>query len=99
MPITKPLSLRELTAEERQALEQLAASRTAQTRFVERAQILLAIAEGRGATEVARDLGVCRPTVYTWIHRFNERGLDGLADRPRSGRPPTYSADQRAEVI
>src|SRR5215207_6998257 len=99
MPTTKPLSLRELTSEECQALEQLASSRTAQARLVERAQILLAIAEGRGATEVARDLGVSRPTVYTWIHRFNDRGLAGLGDRPRSGRPHTYSADQRAEVV
>src|SRR4051794_2060190 len=99
MPTTKPLSLRELTSEECQALEQLASSRTAQARLVERAQILLAIAEGRGATEVARDLGVSRPTVYAWIHRFNDRGLDGLGDRPRSGRPHTYSAQQRAEVV
>jgi transposase len=99
MPTTKPLSLCELASEERQALEQLASSRTAQARLVERAKILLAIAEGRGATEVARDLGVSRPTVYAWIHRFNERGLAGLGDRPRSGRPHTYSAQQRAEVV
>src|SRR5215204_2247349 len=95
----KTSSHSEQTTEERQALEQLASSRTAQARLVERARILLAIAEGRGATEVARDLGVSRPTVYTWIHRFNEHGLAGLADRPRSGRPHTYSADQRAEVV
>src|SRR4051794_1846188 len=99
MPATNPLSLRELAPEERQALEQLASSRTAQARLVERAKILLAIAEGRGATAIARDLGASRPTVYTWIHRFNDRGLAGLGDRPRSGRPRTYSADQRAEVI
>src|SRR5947209_4653204 len=99
MPTTKPLSLRELTPEERQALEDLAASRTAQARLVERARILTAAAAGRGATAIARDLGVSRPTVYTWIHRFNEQGLAGLADRHRSGRPHTYSDEQRAEVI
>src|SRR4051794_33161956 len=93
------VTLRELTAEERQALEQLAASRTAQARLVERARILLAIADGRRPGQVAKDLGVSRPTVYTWIHRFNDRGLQGLEDQPRSGRPPTYTAEQRAEVI
>src|SRR4051812_34854258 len=93
------IALRELTAEERQALEQLAASRTAQARFVERAQILLAIAEGRRPRQVTKNLGVSPPTVYTWIHRFNERGLAGLEDRPRAGRPPTYTAEQRAAVI
>ena len=85
------VTLRELTPEERQALEQLASSRTAQARLVERARILLAIADGRRPSQVARDLGVWRPTVYTWIHRFNERGLHGLEDQPRSGRPPTYT--------
>lgn len=93
------IALRELTPEERQALEQLAASRTAQARLVERARILLAIAAGRRPSQVARDLGLSRPTVYTWIHRFNERGLAGLEDRPRAGRPPTYTAEQRAAVI
>jgi transposase len=93
------VTLRPLTPEERQALEQLAASRTARARLVERARILTAIADGRRPSQVARDLGVCRPTVYTWIRRFNERGLHGLEDRHRSGRPHTYSADQRAEVI
>jgi transposase len=93
------VTLRELTAEERQALEQLAASRTAQARFVERARILLAGADGRPPSQIAKHLGVSRPTVYTWIHRFNERGLGGLEDRPRAGRPHTYTAEQRAEVI
>src|SRR5512142_3253774 len=98
MTLTK-VTLRELTPEERQALEYLAASRTAQARFVERAQILLAIAEGRRPSQVAKDLGISRPTVYTWIHRFHAQGLHGLEDQPRAGRPPTYTAEQRAEVI
>jgi len=93
------VALRELTPEERQALEQLASSRTAQARFVERAQLLLAIAQGRRPSQVAKDLGFLRPKVYFWIHRFNQQGLHGLEDRPRAGRPPTYTAEQRAEVI
>src|SRR3954463_12456132 len=93
------VTLRGLTPEERQGLEQLAASRTAQARFVERARFLLAIADGHRPSQVARVMGVCRPTVYTWIRRFNERGLRGLENRPRAGRPPTYTAEQRAEVI
>src|SRR5512142_1758143 len=93
------VSLRELTSKERQDLEQLGHSRTAEARLVERAQILLALANGQRPSRVAKDLGVSRPTVYTRIHRFNEQGLTGLVDRPRSGRPHTYTAEQRAEVI
>ena len=59
----------------------------------------LAAAEGRGAAAIAKAFGVCRPTAYNWTHRFNERGPAGLEDRPRGGRPPTYTAEQRAEVI
>ena len=73
------------TAQERQTLVQLASSRTAPARFIERAQILLALAAGRRPSQVARGFGISRPTVYTWIHRFNEQGLHGLEDRPRSG--------------
>ena len=77
MTLTR-VALREFTPEERRALEQLASSRTAQARTVERARILLAIADGRQPSQVARELGLSRPTVYTWLHRFNERGLPGL---------------------
>ena len=34
-----------------------------------------------------------------WINRFNARGLDGLEEDVRTGRPPTYSAEQRSAVI
>src|SRR4051812_33403181 len=98
MTLTK-VTLRELTSEERRALEPLAHSRTAQARLVERAGLLLALAGGRRPSQVAKDLGLSRPTVYTWIHRFNEQGLHGLEDRPRAGRPHTYTAEQRAELI
>jgi transposase len=34
-----------------------------------------------------------------WLKRFNQHGLAGLEDQPRPGRKPTYSPEQRAEVI
>src|SRR5262245_32053882 len=91
--------LREMTQEEQTALERLARSRTAEARLVQRAQILLGLHGGEGPSAIARRLGITRPTVYAWAARFNESGLGALQDRPRSGRPPTYTADQRAEVI
>src|SRR5579875_3223454 len=93
------IALREMTPEEQITLEQLACSRTAQARLVQRAQILLGLRDGESLSAVARRFGVTRPTVYAWIARFNEAGIDGLQDRPRPGRPPTYSAERRAEVI
>jgi transposase len=33
-------------------------------------------------------------TVRRWIKRFNEQGVDGLKDLPRSGRPAIYSREE-----
>jgi transposase len=93
------VSLRELTPEECMTLERLAHSRTAEARLVERAQIILATLHGERPSAIARRLHLTRPTVYTWIHRFNACGVAGLQDRPRCGCPPTYAADQKAELI
>jgi transposase len=93
------VALRELSEEESRELERLARSRTAEARLVQRARLLLALAGGESPTAVARRVGVTRATVYEWAHRFNAEGLPGLPDRHRPGRPPTYSADERAEVV
>jgi transposase len=54
----------------------------------QRAAIVLLAAQGLANGEIARQLGVSRPAVITWRARYAEGGLGGLADRPRSGRPP-----------
>ncbi|MGH8938039.1 MAG: IS630 family transposase [Actinomycetes bacterium] len=54
-----------------------------------RARIVLAAAGGEGTSEIARRLGVSRPTVITWRERYRSGGIDALSDAPRSGRPKT----------
>jgi transposase len=93
------VTLRPMTPDEQQAVDELLRSRTAPVRLVERACIVRAAAEGRSAPAIAAALGCSRPTVYAWIRRFNEQGLAGLEERRRAGRPPTYTAEQRAEVV
>jgi transposase len=93
------VQLRDLTTDERTALEKLARSRTAETRLVERAQIILALADGERPSHIAQRLHSTRTTVYTWVKRFNAGGIDGLHDQPRSGRPVTYTSDAVATVI
>ncbi len=43
--------------------------------------------EGKAPKEVAEFLSVSPPTVYDWHHRWQDQGLEGLANRPKSGRP------------
>jgi transposase len=97
--MSRRIFLRALTPEERQAVESLAHSRTAEARAVERARIILAAAEGLNPSDAARRLGVSRPMIYTWIKRFNAQGPYGLQDQPRAGRPATYPPEQVAEVL
>jgi transposase len=37
--------------------------------------------------------------VYLWLHRFETQGLAGLADKPRGGRPPTYTREQVSTIV
>ena len=50
-----------------------------------------AAAEGTPNVEIARLVGVSRPTVNAWRTRYAERGLPGLADEQRSGRKQSRS--------
>ncbi|HKF88965.1 MAG TPA: IS630 family transposase, partial [Propionibacteriaceae bacterium] len=61
-----------------------------------RARIVLLAADGTPNVEIARLVGVSRPTVNAWRARYVERGLAGLADEKRSGRK--RSIDQRRVV-
>jgi transposase len=93
------LQLRLVTDEERQGVARLARSRTAPARTVERAQVVQAALKGASVEEIAVRLRLARNTVYLWLHRFEARGLSGLEDAPRGGRPPTYTREQLGEIV
>jgi transposase len=93
------LGVRVLSEEEREALGRIARSRTVGAGQVRRAQIVLHALEGLKAPEISARMDLCGATVRHWLKRFNARGLDGLKEDVRSGRPPTYSAEQRSAVI
>ena len=43
---------------------------------------------GHKPEQVAQIQVVSIPTVYGWYNRWKEAGIEGLATKPRSGRPP-----------
>ena len=93
------LRVRAASEEEREKLERTARSRTAGAGLVRRAQIIGHALEGLKAPEISARMGLCGATVRHWLKRFNARGLQGLEEDVRVGRPPTYSAAQRGAVI
>lgn len=58
--------------------------------------------EGQSPQAVAEIMAVSQPTVYDWHHRWQANGLEGLANRPKSGRPRKVDeqyVERLAEVI
>jgi transposase len=43
--------------------------------------------------------GTTKPTVYKWIARYEQYGIDGLSNRVSSGRPPEISDEVKARIL
>jgi putative transposase len=80
-------------------LKSLAGSRTSAARLVERAMIIVQLAAGKARQEIAEQLGIARQTVLRWEQRFLQRGMEGLNDAPRSGRPPAIGPEKVAQIV
>lgn len=61
-------------------------------REVRRAQIIRLSAQGRTIKEITKVVGMSITGVKLVIHKFNEKGITTLSDKPRSGRPPKANA-------
>jgi transposase len=57
------------------------------------------LAAGKAKQEIAKRLGVARQTVLRLEQRFLQRGMDGLNDAPRSGRPATIGPEKIAQIV
>src|SRR5947208_483721 len=88
-----------LTDEEREVLERWARRHTSAQALALRCRIVLAAADGEPSKEIAARLGCNKSTVGRWRGRFAERGLDGLHDEPRPGKPRSIGDDDVERVI
>lgn len=92
-----------LSGKEKQELRQAKKKGRKNARLVIRILIILWAGEGRTIAETAKLLGCCEQTVLNWRKRFlghrSEGPVAALMDLPRSGRPPTYGARERALVV
>jgi transposase len=75
-----------LTAAQREELEQV--SRQAVGRVALRAHMVLLSDRGYVVPFIAVIHNCGCDVVRTWLHRYEEKGIAGLQDEPRSGRPP-----------
>ena len=80
---------------QRQELRRLA--REAVGRISERAHFVLLSDQGKSVPEIGVLMGYSAQAVYPWLERYQQQGVDGLYDEPRSGRPP--NAPQLVAIV
>jgi transposase len=64
-----------------------------------RSLIILLISVGFSISEVSRQTKTSRLTVRKWAYRYNESGIKGLEDEPRTGRPQIFNSEIIMHII
>src|SRR6266576_7283721 len=72
---------------DRDRLDELARLPSVPSGLARRARMVLLAADGVPNAQIARTVGVSRPTVIGWRDRYQRGGIAALRDQPRSGRP------------
>ena len=92
-----------IAEDERQELLALIRAHKTPQHFSFRAQIILHLADGHNAPEVARFLETSRLTVRRWrrywLTRHNGSVLERLQDAPRPGIPATFNVEQWCQIM
>ena len=97
MPVTSPFVI-VLTAAEKAVLTARVGSGRTEHRDRVRAQIVLAAADRVSNAAIAAELGLCVDTARRWRRQFAAERMEGLTDRPRTGRPRRFTAETVAAI-
>ena len=106
MPGPKPPPI-ELTPIEQQELEKLVQRHNVGQQIALRGRIVLAAAEGKNNSEIAREFGVTLDMVRLWRNRWRDlqpiawadlSAAERLQDLPRTGAPARITAEQRCQI-
>ena len=74
------------------------AARTADAKQARRILAIAMVLDEHPRLLAAQAGGMDRQTLRDWVHRFNERGPDGLINIKPSGRPRKLSAEQEEDL-
>src|SRR5438445_45974 len=88
-----------LSDADRAGLERLYRASSTPAGLSRRVRTVLLMGQGLTGVEIAERVGYTAVQVSRLRRRFAETGVAGLYERPRSGRPPTITARQRARVV
>jgi transposase InsO family protein len=65
----------------------------------QRYRAVMAVLDGARVTEVAAEVGVSRQSVHSWVARYRNGGLAGLADRSQRPRSCPHQASAQVEAL
>jgi transposase len=72
--------------------------RSEESRYDHRLHGVLLVAQGMTCPEVSRLLGDAPRTIEYWVRRFEDKGLSGLVEGERSGRPRRLNDSQLEQI-
>src|ERR1700685_4772689 len=78
---------------DREKLGDLARLPSVPSGLAKRARMVLLAADGMPNAQIARTVGVSRPTVIGWRGRYQQGGIRALEDERRAGRPAGIDAN------
>jgi transposase len=88
-----------LSGEERAELAGWSKSRTLPAGDVFKANLILALADGKSYSAVEAELNTSRPTIARWRARFEQDGIQGLESRHQGSRPRTATPAVQARIL
>ena len=98
--MSRAAALLVISDEQREVLETLAKSQSAEHRLVQRARVLLLAGDGVPNSEISDVAGVSRPTVLAWRGQFEKGGLVGFGQVAKGrGRKPSISDEKVVEIV
>jgi transposase len=87
-----------LSVDEAATLKMWVGAGTTEQRLAQRARVVLLAAEGLALEAISRRTGLGRQSCSKWRRRFLRDGIEGLRDKPRSGRPSIIGAEKKLRV-
>src|SRR5881296_2531268 len=56
------------------------------------------VEEGEAPSEVMNSLGLCRTTIYPWLRKYEDEGMEALVEKIAQGPEPKLTEKQRQQV-
>lgn len=85
--------------QEERWVRKMAASRHGPADWIVHAKIVVYSWDGERVESIALDLECSPQTVRRRLHRFDIEGIEGLGDRPRTGRPRRLTTEDDSQII